>query len=860
MSNPISKAPTPTLASGVSEVEMGSSTFTANSDLSPIIVVDREPVKIVSFNITGNTALVVNHIATIGSTEIMEPYRPNGEEVTLNANRNEVILHRSGRYRLEARNIQTQVTAFWWQFSMTHEWYDEIAEALRFLCSCVSPQDVQLVAGPGIAIENLGGGSWRISNTGIINASNSTTVEHQVTNGVLNSHVKISEDPNNELFARDDGLYATVNVSNVPCALGQAIQPTAIPVRNLRFVVLDNNNCLRWVSPRALANYVCDYDCEGEPPPPPSNCCNLVFNHTVSFPTLVEVGSTATITITATGSNAAICRAVTNSVNISSALGNLNGWQLDNTSFTGANPFTLVDFNTSNITTWSLTLRFIATECNSNGRVISLTPTGFCRNAQGQLIPNSQITYPISVTLPAITDKCGEPPPPPPSCCGLSISSSTIIPPGPLAVGDTITIQITSIASTFASCHGRLFVNNLADLVGSGWVIDSVTSSPPGQSIQTGVNHNAAGSNTIVNTIVLRATECVSASTRTLTVSGACFNEFSNQITNTFVQETFTYNLPQVNANCSGGPGPECGISFSGIITYPNPPVTVGSTLTVQITVNGSNNPNNKTVSLPLGIPFPIGSGWSFPSITISGLPPSFDPITQPVDFAAAGVTSFTVTYTYTATALTQGNPGVGIITPSALCRNALGQDIDGSFRSAEYQVVWPQIVAGGGGGPPTPNCCGLSIDQSPLQNLTRPPSEVVHKCDEFAYSITATTTTNTAQCHAVTQAFNPFYVPPPFVNKYQVYNVVATRADGSPLPPGVNPANGVDFFAAGITDWKVTIFIRILQCFSEPMDHILTIRGACVNQQGIPIGDVQEFITDIIVPMAQAGCSEPCP
>lgn len=850
MPNPISTAPTPTLASGQGSLEATSFTFTAGASTeSSIIVVDREPVKIVSFGVTGAGVITVLQVAGVADSELSEPYVPNWEPLELTADRNEVVLFRSGRYKLQSEGLSANATAFWWPFSMTHEWHDDVAEALRYLCSCVAPKEVTLVSGPGIMIQNLGGGSWRVTNTGVVGVLDSTTVDHTITNGVLNSHVKISEDPENELFARDDGLYASISDPNAPCRLGDLVQPTEDPARLLRFLVLDSrDNCMRWVPARALANYLCVFDCE-EGPPPPTNCCALAFSHTLQSGGAVGVGDTRTLTITATGSSALACRAFTNALDIASLQADSNGWRYTGSSFTGANPFTGVDFNASAITTWTLVLEFTAIACSPSGRSINLTATGNCRNSQGQPIVGSDVAYPLAVTLPAVTLNCAEPPPPG-SCCNLQIAGTASIPTGPVAVGTTATVQITSTAASALNCHGRLFITALEPLIPTGWVIDSVASTASGQDIRTGINHNTAGLGAITNTIVLRAVACQTGGARSLTVTGACFNSFGSQINDTFVTETFNFTFPTVNSNCSGGgPNPECGIVLSHTETPPPPPVVVGSTYTISFTYAGSNAFENRAKSTATGWPIGAPTGWVPESYSIVGLPPGVDPVVTPVDFYSLGITSFTINFVYRAATV---SATTSLITHSigAFCVNSAGQTIDGSYKQYNMQATLPVIGTGGVG--PAPDCCGLNLDIATL-------GAVVQKCETLTVQIVATANASTAQCAARTEPFSTAILGSAPLG----FTLVSTQTllpNNSPAP--FNAQDGVDFRAAGVTGWKLNMVLRATACRpqGEPLDFTVNVAGGCVNSKGAYIAPPANSPLMAIVLPAYENCAGVCP
>jgi hypothetical protein len=829
MANPISKSPTPTLASGQSTVLLSSAAFSPTvQDSSPVIVVDREPVKIAAFGLTGDSRLTVLQVADVGSSEISEEYRPNGEEIALTSERNEVVLHRSGRYRLAASDIEGPVKAFWWPFSMTHEWYDEIAEALRFLCTCVSPQDVQIVAGPGITIQNLGSGSWRVSNAGLFGVFESPTVAHEITDGVLNSHVKLSEDPGNELFARDDGLYAAISDPNAPCNLGALVQPASAPVSQLKFVVLDSNNCLRWVRARSFANYMCEFDCEETPPP--SNCCNLQFTHSVIGSGPYGLGDTITLRITATGSNLAACRAFTNGVSVANILGTVNGWRFLDSVFSGVNPFTNTDFFTSNVTSWTLDLIFSAEACNPSGRVLSMTLDGNCRNAFGQTIEGSGVVYPINVTLPAITEDCAVVlPPPPGGCCGLNIAVTTSFPAAPVSVGQTATIEVVSVARADSACHGRLFVVDTAALnalvAGTGWVVDSLSSTAPGQTLSTGINHNAAGLTSITSTINLKANSCDPGATRTLTVQGACFNSFVNQLPDSFVDGSAPVVFPAVTLNCDGEPPPpaDCGINVQFVLTPPTAPVIVGSTFTLAVTVFGSNNVNNRTRTFPLGSPA-VPAGWAISSVTDTV--PVLDTTATEIDFFVNNITQFTTTYTFLATALTESSVSVDWLV-RALCVNNLGVPIANSTREFPTNLTFPAVTGVVG----NPNCCNFQSTQATPQYSAFP----IPVGGQVTLVGTITSNTPTQACRL---RLDP--IPAPVFNiagRFTLQSVSFARGDGSPLPPGVNPGvGGVDFWTANINSLRVTVIMQASSCNPEPPELIdvdLTVTGGCVDASG---------------------------
>jgi hypothetical protein len=822
MANEISKTPTPSLASGQSEVLMGSHVFSALNLTSPIIVVDREPVKVVVFGLTGDATVTVHQVFGVNDDLVSEEYRPYPQGLVFSSDRNEIILQRSGRYRLVGAEITQEVRAFWWNFSMTHEWTDIIEEALRYLCACVRPNDVELVAGNGILVENLGGGTWRVTNTAIHTAVDTATVDHQIVSGVLSSHVKLSEDPGNEMFARDDGLYATISDPNAPCNLGNLVQPFNGRVRNARFLVLDNQGCIRWVRARSLANYICDFECEEEPPP--SSCCALTFTHSVQTIESVGVGTTVQITLTATGSNSAACRAFTNSLAFSPLIGqSVNGWRYDGVSFSGANPFTNVDFNTANITSWSAVFTFVATECNSNGRNISFTATGNCRNSLGQIISGSEVTYPVSVTLPPITENCGGVEPPP-SCCGLGISISYTPLSGPVAVGAYFDVTVLSVSSPSSNCHGRLFPNDLLALTPAGWVVDSVTSTPTGQDIRTGVNHSIAGTSFITNVIRLRAVECVPAASPPFTVSGACFNSFGNQLVDTFVSETAIISFPQVNANCEGGPPPgSCSSSYSHSISSISSPVSVGDTFYLDVTLTGTNAAAARTKNFALNQPASIPSGWTLQSINVIGLPPAYDPVNSEVDFHLANVTSFTVRYTFVASALNSG--GTSNFVVSARCVDSSGNTLPGTIINYPINIQFPAVTNTGTG--PTPTCCGLSLDVESV-------IPVGGKCEIAEVVFVVTSNSPTPSCAARTEPFAPTVGGP---NVFTIISTETLLLDNSPAP--FDARNGVDFRTRGVSGWKLRVRARAINCVGEPepSDMAISFSGGCVNEAGNYIG-----------------------
>jgi uncharacterized repeat protein (TIGR01451 family) len=243
----------------------------STSEFSANIAVDREPVKIIAFGLDTDEFIEVLHLVGESSGDNFEAYKPLDGSLRLTSDKNELVLGKSGRYRLRFEGTHGNMHCFWWQFSMTHEWANEVlAEGLRKLCECLQPPPFGLVAGPGIQVNQLNGVTWRITNAGIINASDSTTIDHTVADPsppsvvrYLLSAVKISGYEGNLVEARPDGLYVNLSSELTACGLGANIQQTRDPLP-LRLVALDPDNCLTYVDMDAVAQYICTADCTPE--------------------------------------------------------------------------------------------------------------------------------------------------------------------------------------------------------------------------------------------------------------------------------------------------------------------------------------------------------------------------------------------------------------------------------------------------------------------------------------------------------------------------------------------------------------------------------------------------------------------
>jgi uncharacterized repeat protein (TIGR01451 family) len=300
MANQKSTHPTPTIYAAGAEKQSFAMAFSPSSTsaFSNNIVVDREPVKVIAFGLRENEYIEVMHLIGDNSGSNFEAYKPYDGALRLTADQNELVLGKAGRYRLRFEGVHGAMHCFWWQFSMTHEWANEVlAEGLRQLCECLQPPPFEIVDGPGIQSQQLNPVTWKITNTGIINASDSTTIDHTVYNMLpsvrwLMSNVKISGYEGNLLEVRPDGLYVNLSSQLTVCGIGSGIRPSTDPLP-LRFVALDQNNCLVSVTTNAIVTYLCSAECEP--------VINLSVSKTSSA-TEVLVGQQVSFTITVSNS------------------------------------------------------------------------------------------------------------------------------------------------------------------------------------------------------------------------------------------------------------------------------------------------------------------------------------------------------------------------------------------------------------------------------------------------------------------------------------------------------------------------------------------------------------------------------
>lgn len=665
---------------------------------SAVIQVDREPVKVIAFGLTGNDEVSVMQVAGDISDLSVEQYLPYGAGLALTADRNEIILHRSGRYLLQTTGVVQQVKAFWWPFSMTHEWGDNLEQALAALCECVTIQEPTVVAGPGILVELIAEDTWRITNTGIISATDTLSVNHTVEGGVLLSEVRLSDDEGNNLQVRNDGLYANHNDTNALCALGALVAPAIPPIdfSRLRFLVLDTAGCMRWVSPRGAANWLCEYECEGPilppPPPPPSGCCALTFTHQLIAPATPAVGDTAVVRITATGGSLERCRAFTYALNAAVFLGFRDGWSWQRI-ITGNPPATNdVDFFLSGpITTWTADIEFVASACAPTGRTLSFTIGGECRATGGTTIPGSLVSYPINVTLPRIVEGCGDPLPPP-SLCSLAVTASVNPVTLPFSVGAELQVDITlfgsgSLNAPPGQSYAALFINTLDEIVGNGWEIVRSESTPPGLDIRTGLSLSGLPSGSVTQRVFLRATSCVAAQTRTLNLAGACFS--TAQLPNTYEEFSLPIGLPAVTANCSTVLAPlTCGFSATAAFDQPlGEQVAVGGVAVVRYVLLGGVGSGAYFVLNPSTFQAP--AGWSVTGVEASAILADLE--NEAFDFSLTDQSRLDILVFYTAATITQARTPL-VQGFSGYCF-AVGASETGALLVANPSLTFPQVV-----------------------------------------------------------------------------------------------------------------------------------------------------------------------
>lgn len=270
MANSKSGFPIPTPYAAGAESKPFAMAFSPMSDneFSHNITVDREPVKIVAFGLAGDDYIEVMQLVGDNSGDLFEAYKPFDGAVALTSERNELVLSKSGRYRLRFDGTHGSMHCFWWQFSMTHEWANEVlSEGLRRLCECLQPPPFEIIPGPGIDADEINPVVWRVANSGIINASSSTTIEHTVYDPAppsvvrwLLSNARVSPYDGNLLEIRPDGLYVNLSSQLTACGFGANIRPSTEPLP-LRLLALDSTDCIVSVPAEDVARYICAADC-----------------------------------------------------------------------------------------------------------------------------------------------------------------------------------------------------------------------------------------------------------------------------------------------------------------------------------------------------------------------------------------------------------------------------------------------------------------------------------------------------------------------------------------------------------------------------------------------------------------------
>lgn len=267
MANKKTTHPTPTVWAAGNERQPFSMVFSpaSTSQFSQNINVDREPVKVVAFGLRQDEFIEILHLAGEMSGSAFEAYKPFDGALVITSEQNEVTLARSGRYRLRFQGTHGQMYCFWWQFSMTHEWMNEVlANGLRQLCECLQPPPFEIVAGTGIQVTQLSPILWHIANTFAVDVADTTTIDHTVTTvaglRVLSSNVLVSPYAGNLIQVRPDGLYVNLSSQLTPCGFGALIQPS--PDRMpLRLLALNEFNCITSIPAEDVARYLCNVDC-----------------------------------------------------------------------------------------------------------------------------------------------------------------------------------------------------------------------------------------------------------------------------------------------------------------------------------------------------------------------------------------------------------------------------------------------------------------------------------------------------------------------------------------------------------------------------------------------------------------------
>lgn len=295
MANKKSTHPIPTPWAAGRERQPFSMAFspTSTSFMSANINVDREPVKVVAFGLRENEYIEVLQLVGELSGDNFEAYKPFDGELTLTQDQNEIVLHKSGRYRLRFVGSHGFMHCFWWQFSMTHEWANEVlSNGLRRLCECLRPPPFEIVAGRGIEVRQLNDITWHIANTFAIDVADTTTIDHTVTEiagiRILSSDVLVSPYEGNLIQVRPDGLYVNLSSLLDPCNFGSTIQPS--PDRfPLRLLALNEFNCIVSIPASDIARYLCNVDC--------TPTVNLTVNK-VATPSSIVYGQISSFTVT----------------------------------------------------------------------------------------------------------------------------------------------------------------------------------------------------------------------------------------------------------------------------------------------------------------------------------------------------------------------------------------------------------------------------------------------------------------------------------------------------------------------------------------------------------------------------------
>lgn len=221
----------------------------STSGYSTRFPVDREPIRLQAFGLTGTQYVEVEQITDAGGSQQYAPFAPLVGPVRLETDRTSVVLEWNGNYRLHLVGVGAlgTVTVVGFKFSMTHEWmYSSIADGLRAInlqleaCCNTDTQvstdpcnEIELrpngIFAPEVHLENgtytvvTGSGTcadpWHINVVGTPTGSaNPLVVLDTVTvnltlvstllNDTLSADVNISSRVRNRLFIDTDGLYA----------------------------------------------------------------------------------------------------------------------------------------------------------------------------------------------------------------------------------------------------------------------------------------------------------------------------------------------------------------------------------------------------------------------------------------------------------------------------------------------------------------------------------------------------------------------------------------------------------------------------------------------------------------------------